>query len=414
MSADTRPIPAPSSSDRNDETLSRTLTLPWLVFYGLGVTVGAGIFALVGEITGVSGRNAPLAFMVAGSIAAITALCYTRLIALYPRAGGEAVYANKGLGHLAGRAAGLGVVVTGTISSAVVALAFAGYVRSLIELPESLVVLAVVVALGLVAIRGIRESVILAAVVTIVEVGTLVVVLAYGFPLLVDLRAVAETFTPMDDGTGLGPILAGAVIAFFAFVGFEDIANMAEETIDPKKTAPRAMIITLAVTMILYVLLATVAVLIPESSGLSESDAPMSTLFEAVSGHDGRVVSVIAVIAMINGILVQIVMASRVLFGMAREDLMPAFLASVDANRQTPVRATVVIVIAITTLALFFPLVGLARATSLVTLGVFTLVDLSLFAIGTKDPSLGIGRWRWLGLFGALLATGLAMWELFG
>lgn len=409
-------VVSPSQKPTTDKQpdLERTLTLPWLVFYGVGVTVGAGIFALVGEIVGVSGRNAPLAFVVAGTIAAITALCYTRLIALFPRAGGEAVYANRGLGRFAGRAAGYGVVTTATISSAVVGLAFAGYVRSLVALPEAVVVATVVVGLGLVAIRGVRESVALAAIVTVVEVGTLIVVLAYGLPWLSDVGAVTEAFTPTGGGAGVAPILAGAVVAFFAFVGFEDIANMAEETVAPRRTAPRAIIITLVVTMTLYVLLATVAVLAPGAAGLSESSAPMSTLFEAVSGRDGRVVSVIAVVAMTNGILVQIVMASRVLFGMAREGLAPSFLADVDADRHTPVRATAMVVAAIVALALFFPLVGLARATSLVTLGVFTLVDLSLFAIGTHEPELGVGRWRWLGLLGAALATGLAMWELVG
>lgn len=411
------PHPTPSGGADHgdpvpDDALKRTLTLPWLVFYGVGVTVGAGIFALVGEIVGLSGRNAPLAFVVAGSIAGMTALCYTRLIALYPRAGGEAVYANRGLGRLAGRAAGFGVVATGTISSAVVALAFAGYVRSLVSLPETLVVMAVVVGLGMVAVRGVRESVALAAVITVIEVGTLLVVLAYGWSALGDFDAVVDAFTPVGEGLGLGPVLAGAVVAFFAFVGFEDIANMAEETVSPRRTGPRAIVITLVVTIVLYVLLATVAVLSPAATALSESSAPMSVLFEAVSGHDGRIISVIAVVAMVNGVLVQIVMASRVLFGMAREGLAPGFFATVDPVRKTPIRATVAVVVGISLLALFFPLVGLARATSLVTLGVFTLVDLSLFSIGTRNPELGVGRWRWVGLLGAVLAMGLATWEL--
>lgn len=404
----------PGEAHPSGDQLERTLTLPWLVFYGLGVTVGAGIFALVGEIVSVSGRNAPLAFLAAGTIAGVTALCYTRLIALMPKAGGEAVYAKRGLGELAGRVAGLGVVATGTISSAVVALAFAGYVRSLVAAPEALVVIAVVVGLGLVAVRGVQESVALAAVITVIEVGTLLVVMAYGLPELANVEAVTDVFALEGGRADLSPVLAGAVIAFFAFVGFEDIANMAEETVSPKRTAPRAIVITLAITMILYLLLSTVAVLIPESAELGESSAPMSMLFEAVSGHDGRLVSIVAVVAMINGILVQIVMASRVLFGMAREGLVPRLFGAVSATRKTPVSATICVVAVIVMLSLFFPLVGLARATSVVTLTVFTLVDLSLFAIGTREPELGLGRWRWVGLIGALLAIALAAWDLLG
>jgi APA family basic amino acid/polyamine antiporter len=380
--------------------------------YGLGVTVGAGIFALVGEIVGIAGDNAPLSFLVAGTVAGITGLSYMQMVRAFPRAGGEAVFANRGLGSVAGRIAGLGVVVTGIISSAAISVAFAGYVRSLVVLPEPIVITALVVGLTFVAARGIRESVIFAAIITVVEVGTLILIIGYGLPLLSDGSAVLSAFKPDLGGLGATPILTGAIVAFFAFVGFEDIANMAEETINPSKTAPRAILITLSLTLAIYVLLTTVAVMVPNRTAFTESDAPLAALFEQVSGIDARAVSVVAVVAMINGILVQIVMASRVLYGMAREQLIPGFFATVDPGRQTPIRSTIVVAAAILLLSLFFPLVGLAKATSLVTLVVFTLVDLSLFSIGTKRPELGLGRWRWVGLVGALLAVSLGGWQL--
>ncbi len=394
--------------------LNRTITLPWLVFYGVGVTVGAGIFALVGEIVGIAGRNAPLSFMTAGAIAAVTALCYTRLIALYPKAGGEAVYANRGLGAWAGRLAGLGVVATGTISSAAIAVAFAGYLRELVAVPAVLISVGLVVVLAAVAARGVRESVVLAAAITALEVGTLAVVIAFGLPLLGDIDAVVSAFTPdlSDSALGWSPILAGAVVAFFAFVGFEDIANMAEETVDAKRTGPLAIIITLVVTITLYVLISTVAALIPNQAEFAVSEAPMATLFTELSGRDGRIVSVIAVTAMLNGVLVQIVMAARMLFGMAGEGLAPSALAAVHPVRQTPVRATMLVAGVIVVLAAFFPLVLLARATSLVILTVFTLVDLSLFMLGSREHRATVGRWRWVGLLGAAMAASLAVWEV--
>ncbi|NNE72238.1 MAG: amino acid permease [Acidimicrobiales bacterium] len=392
--------------------LERSLTLPWLVFYGVGVTVGAGIFALVGEIVSLSGDNAPLAFLVAGLVAGVTAVCYMQLVRAFPRAGGEAVYANRGLGMVAGRIAGLGVVVTGTISSAVIAIAFAGYVRSLVDVPESIVIVAVIVGLAAIAMAGVRESVVFAAVITVIEVGTLLVVIYFGLPLLDDGGGIVDAVTPGVDGAGLSPIFAGAVVAFFAFVGFEDIANMAEETVEPRRTAPRAILWTLSITMVVYTLLSVIAVLVVDRAAITESDAPVAALFEAVSGHDGRIVSVIAVVAMINGILVQIVMASRMLYGMAKERLLPPFFAVVQPSRQTPVRATLAVTGAIVVLALFFPLVELARATSVVILSVFTLVDFSLFALATKSPEMELGRWRWVGLVGGLLAIALAGWEV--
>ena len=410
-----RPTPTAGDDRRPGPTLDRSITLPMLVFYGVGVTVGAGIFALVGEIVEIAGDRAPLSFLVAGVIAGMTGLCYAQLIARFPRAGGEAVYTTRGLGRAAGRLAGLGVVATGTISSAVIALAFAGYVRDLVVVPEGLVAVAVIVVLAGVAIRGVKESVVFAAVITVLEVGTLLVVGAFGLPELTDAGdIVATNLAPWTEGPGLGIVMSGAVVAFFAFVGFEDLANMAEETVDARRTGPRAIVITLVITVAVYVALALVAVSVPDRAAITDSSAPMAALFEQVSGRDGRLISAIAVVAMVNGVLVQIVMAARVLYGMAQEGLVPAGLGVVDERRQTPVRATVLVTGMISMLALFFPLVGLARATSLVTLTVFVLVDVSLFRIGTRarheDP--GLGRWRWMGLVAALGAAGLAAREI--
>jgi basic amino acid/polyamine antiporter, APA family len=401
-----------SAESESADGLERSLTLPWLVFYGVGVTIGAGIFALVGEILATSGSNAPLAFLVAGFVAGVTAVSYMQLVRAFPRAGGEAVFANRGLGPVAGRVAGLGVVVTGTISSAVISIAFAGYVRSIVELPERAVVVFVVLLLALVAMRGAKESVLFAGVLTLVEVGTLLVVIGFGLPLLGDGQAVADTFTPGVHGIGITPIFAGAVVAFFAYVGFEDIANMAEETVDARRTVPRAIAATLVISLTLYVLLAMIAALVPNRVAVTDSAAPLATMFEELSGYDARIVSAMAILAMVNGILVQIVMASRVLYGMAREDLLPSYFAQVDPVRHTPVRATRIVSVAILVLALFFPLVGLAKATSLVTLGVFTLVNLSLFVLGLRSEHPELARWRWHGLMGAGLAFALGAWQI--
>ena len=395
--------------------LKRTLTLPLLVFYGVGVTIGAGIFALIGEIMGVSGDQAPLAFLVAGVIAGVTGLSYMQLVRRFPRAGGEAVYVTNAVGARFGQVAGFGVVVTGTISSAVVALAFGGYVKSLIGVPSIVGALAIIAVVAVVASFGVRESVLLAAGVTLIEVGTLVVVAIFGLPKLVDAPLMSTVFTSGQDGFA-SPILAGAVIAFFAFIGFEDIANMAEETIDPRRTAPRAIAWTLGISIVVYVLLACIAIVLPERSAIVASDAPMATLFEVVSGRGSDVVATVASLAMTNGILVQIVMASRVLYGMAGEGLLPSRLAplgKVHSSRRTPVRATVAVCCVVAVLVSLVPLGQLARITSLVTLCVFSLVNLALFTLGRREGG-QLGRWRYVGLFGMVLTVSLASWEIWG
>lgn len=400
------------SSPGTESALDRTITLPALVMYGLGVTIGAGIFALIGEILGLAGDNAPLSFVVAGILAGFTGVSYMILVGAFPKAGGEAVYVTRGLGTAAGRVAGLAVIVTGIVTGAVVALAFAGYVSSLVDVPERVTAIALVIALSVVAWWGVRESVALAAIITLLEAGILVVVIGFGFDLLGTPGLAADAFVPSLDTAVMSPILAGSVIAFFAFVGFENIANLAEETMNPKRTAPIAIITVLIVSVLIYVLLSLVAVAAPDRAAISESSAPMADLFEQVSGRDPGLVAAIAAIAMLNGILIQVVMASRVLYGMAREQLVPAYFAHVDLKRQTPARATMIVTTAIIALILFFPLVQLARITSLVTLAVFTLVNMALFVLGRRKEVTEVGLSRFVGLVGGALCAALALWQI--
>ncbi|POF28896.1 APC family permease [Roseibium marinum] len=392
--------------------LKRTLTLPWLVFYGVGVTIGAGIFALIGEVLALAGDQAPLSFLLAGTIAGITGISYAVLIQKFPKAGGEAVFVNRGLGRVFARLTGYGVVATGIISSGVIALAFAGYIQELVPLPQPLLVIAVIAVLSAIAWYGVRESIYFAAAITVLELGTLLVVIFYGLPLFGDLGAVAGSFTPTLGVVPLAGIASGGVLAFFAFIGFEDIENMCEETLRPEWTVPRAIFLTLGITVFVYVLLAVIASLAEDRQAIVSSTAPLARLYESVSGLSGKPVAAAATIAMINGILVQIVMASRVLYGMANEGLAPMWLAKVDSRRQTPVRATLIVAAAILMLTFLFPLVRLAEATSLVTLGVFALVNLALFRLGGLAKTGSLHRYRWWGLAGACLCLAIAFFQI--
>lgn len=392
--------------------LNRTLTLPMLVFYGVGVTIGAGIFALIGEIVGLAGRQAPLAFLLAGIIAAATGLSYAKLSAVYPRAGGEAVFVNIGLGPIWGRFVGLGVTATAIISSAVVALAFAGYFQQLLHLPTPLITSVVIVSLAGIAWLGVRESVIFAAIITILEIGTLIVIGALGLPNLNDISLLTESLNPLAANADMMAVSSAAMIAFFAFVGFEDIENMAEETKDAHKNVPRAILITLVLTVVVYMLVALVAVSSMDQAALANSPAPLADLFTALSGRNGAPIALIATIAMVNGILVQIVMASRVLYGMANERLVPSIFGRLDPKRQTPVFSTWFVAGLTIILAVSFPLVHLAQATSAIILVVFSMVNFSLWRIARrKDAAPSLKNWQWLGLFGAVISAGLLLSE---
>jgi len=392
--------------------LRRALGLPLLVFYGLGVTVGAGIFALIGEILGLAGDHAPLAFIIAGIIAAATARAFALLSRRYPRAAGEALYATEGFGRNAGRLAGLGVAATGIVSSAVVGLAFAGYVGTLVALPTEILLVCLLAAIAIVAWIGVKASVMIAAAITVLEVGTLVVVAAAGAPLLSD-AAIWERLLSLPATTvQFEWILAAAAVAFFAFIGFEDIVNMAEETKRPEKTLGPAIAITLVGSIALYSLIAAIAVAAPNREAITGSPAPLADLFATLTGFSPAPISIMAAIAMINGILVQVVMVSRVIYGMAREGLLPAWLGAVETRRQTPLRATVIVTLIIAALALTTPLLNLARVTGYLTLAVFALVNLALFRIASRPDWPGRRRQRLWGLLGAALAGGLLIFEI--
>ena len=393
--------------------LRRVLSLWWLVFYGVGVTIGAGIFALIGDIVAIAGVHAPWAFLVAGLVAGFTAFSYAALSSVYPKAAGEAIYVKHAFASWAGRLVGYGLIVTGLLAGAVIVLAFGRYVSSFSGIPEWMALVAVLAGLAAIAIAGVRESVGFAALITVLEVGTLLLVVAVGLPQAMASPALWDVLTPplaLSPWTG---VLAGGFLAFFAFIGFENIVNMAEETRDASTAIPKAVVLTLAISVLIYALVAIVAAAYPDPAALIASKAPLALLFETSTGRSGAAIAVMASIAMMNGILVQIIMASRVLYGMANEGMAPAFLGRVHASRQTPIAGIGLITLAIAGLALSVPLVRLASVTSLIILIIFTLVNCSLFILGRRsDAPDKLRRWRYWGLAGAAVSLALAVTEL--
>jgi len=393
--------------------LRRVIGLPLLVFYGVGVTVGAGIFALIGEVLAVAGDHAPYGFLVAGIVAGFTAFSYAALSSAFPKAAGEVLYVKHGLGDIPGRIVGYALVVTALASSAVISLAFARYASSFSGVPEWLGFIAILVVLAGVAIAGGRESMALAAVITCLEVGTLLVVIAVGLPQSLENGMFWTVLAPPAGVAAWSGVMAGAFLAFFAFIGFEDIVNMAEETRDAERAVPKAVIWTLVISVAVYGLVAAVAAAHPDRAVLTASKAPLAVMFEGATGRSGAVIAVMASIAMVNGILVQIVMASRVIYGMANEGMMPKVLGRVDERRQTPVIAILLITALIVVLGLTVPLLRLAETTSLVILSIFAAVNFSLFLLGRRAGAPErLHRWRWWGLAGTAISLGLIASEV--
>jgi len=369
--------------------LRRVISFPLLLLYGLGTTVGAGIYALMGPVASHAGGAAPLSFLIASSLAGLTAVSFAALSARFPRSAGEAVYFREAFGQRTGASLlGLAVVLSGCVSAATISRAFAGYLQGVVDVPAWLSILAVVLVLTAVAIWGIQQSLSLAAVVTLIEIAGLLLVVWAARGALDELPARASELWPSVPGAAWPGVFAGGLIAFYAFLGFEDMVNVAEEVKDVRHAMPLAIGLTLVLTTLIYILVATVSVLTVPPAALMASKEPLALVYRTASGSQSPLLNAIAILAMMNGAMIQIVMASRVLYGLAGEPLVPRGVGQVHARFRTPHRATLGVGALILALALFFPIEPLAAAASSITLLVFSAVNASLAWLLFRDPSM--------------------------
>ncbi len=367
--------------------LKRSLGLTLVVLYGLGVTIGAGIYVLIGATAGQAGLYAPLSFGIAALVMAPTAASFAELSSRMPVSAGEAAYVREGFSSRGlALAVGLLVVTAGSVSAAAVAIGAAGYIAVFIAAPETLIITLVVLAMGLAAAWGILESVSFAGVLTLIEIGglVLIVVACIGHDPTITLR-LGEVVPSNFDPVIWSGIFSAGLLAFFAFIGFEDLVNIAEEVKHPLKVLPWAIFLTLALSTLIYVMVVSVAVLSVPVEGLAASKAPLGFVYESVTGGSPLVISAIAIVATLNGIIVQMIMASRVLYGLSSQGDLPEILSRVSPLTRTPLIATALVVAIILILALLFPIGSLAEMTSRVTLTIFSLVNLALLRIKLRE-----------------------------
>jgi APA family basic amino acid/polyamine antiporter len=393
-------------STNEPKGLKKRLGTTHILLYGVGTMLGAGIYVLVGKVAGYSGTSAPLSFLIAGILAGLTAYSYSLLTPRFPKSGGEIEYVRAATGSKRLSAiVGWGVIFTGFISASAIAKGFVGYLDVFIELPDWVVIVGIIVILSAIAIWGIGESMTVIGVITLIEVSGLIFIISASG---VSLSEIKDGFVdPILNNTDYDvvAIFQGAFLAFYAFVGFEDLANIAEEAKNPKKSMPVALIGGLLITLVLYILVAIVAVVALPMDVLSSTNAPMAEILAPKGEGYITFITLISLIAVINGVLAQIVMGARVLFGLSREGNAPAFLNSIHQRFQTPVAATVVMAVIIILLAVFVPIVSLANATSYVIISVFVLVNFSqviLIRRDRKGKMYGTIKF-WLPLLGGVL-----------
>ncbi|MBC7578252.1 MAG: amino acid permease [Tardiphaga sp.] len=371
----------------------RSLTLTHAVLYGLGVTIGAGIYVLVGVAAGRSGMHAPLAFLGAAIVMSFTAATFAELGTRMPVSASEAAYVesafHRGWFSLA---VGLLVVATATVSAATISAGSAGYIAVFVPVPAVWIITGVVLAMGAVACVATVHSVSFAGLMTVVEVGGLVLIIIAGMTRGSEvISRLPEMWPTMRDTTAWTGIASTSLIAVFAFIGFEHLVNVAEEMQQPNRTLPRALFFTLGLTALIYGLIVWIAVIAVPPAELSRSPAPLALVFERLTGLPLVTMSAIAIIATLNGVIVHIIMIGRVLYGLADQGNLPKFLTRLNPVTHTPIVATMIGVGAILILSLAVPLVGLADLTSRLTLVIFAIVNVALIRIKLRGDQVPPG-----------------------
>jgi basic amino acid/polyamine antiporter, APA family len=377
------PALAADAVDQSEE-LTRAISAPLLFFYVLGDVLGSGIYALIGVMAANVGGAFWTSFVIGVGAAMLTGFAYAELITKYPKAAGAALYVSRAFGSRFGTfLVTFATVAASLAATGALALAFSGYflelVRSFLSIPLLVAALIFVIVLAYVNFRGISESVKVNLVMSITEIAGLVLVLVIGAAVL--FGGDANLSRPFQFNEGGNPALlalTGAALAFFAMTGFENAANVAEETQNPSRVYPRALLGGMAAAGLIYLVIAFVASMVVQTGQLAGSEvALLQVVREGPIPFPAWIFSTIACIAITNTCLVALITSSRIMYGMARERAVPRIFARTHRSRRTPL-----IAIVFTTIVALILIVGvgeagvntLANATVAFLLAVFALV----------------------------------------
>ncbi len=367
--------------------LRRTIGPFQLTLYALGSMLGSGIYGLIGQAAGISGNAVWLSFLVALVAALLTALSYASLGSRYPHAGGAAYVVQRAFRlPFVSFAVGLAVAGSSLLSVATQSRVFAANLAELVGAHDHIpwIALGFVLVLGSVVLRGIREAMWVNVLCTLVEAGGLLLVIGFGAKYWGAISYFEFSAEEAEGGLAL-VILQGAVLTFFAYIGFEDSINVAEECRDPQRTVPLGLVTAMVLSALLYVAVAITAVSVVPSRELAEAPGPLTLVMaRAAPWLPPAVFTVITLFAVANTALVNYVTASRLLYGMARQQLLPARLGAVHERRRTPHVAIGLIFLLLAPLSLLGSVGELAAATVLLLLSVFAVVNIALVVLKVR------------------------------
>ncbi len=386
--------------------LKRGLGLFSTTMYGLGVIFGAGIFALISIGAGLAGNTLWLAFFLSALIAIFTAFSYAELSSAFPKEAAEYTYTRKAF-HSETFSFAIGwVIAIGTmIAAATVAIGFGGYLQALSGIDPVIGALAIIIAMSILNYIGINESAKFNNIATSFEVLGLLAVIVIGF---ISHPTIESNLLELPSN-GISGIIAAVSVVFFAYIGFENLTNLSEEVKDSRKTIPMALMLSLGISTIIYILVAVAAVREVGWSALSQSNAPLTLVVSATLGRYSSLLSYIALFATANTVLMFLIVPSRIFYGMSKGGSLPKFL-SVTGSRKTPMISVAIVGVLAALFASAFDIKTVAQLANLAVFFAYLAVNASLIILANSDDKrsffspriFGIPVLAWLGVLSTL------------
>ena len=361
--------------------LRRVLGLVEVTAGGVGIIIGAGIYVLLGAATAHAGPLVWVAFLIAAVLSALTGLSYAELSSMFPSAAGEYEYTRQAWPDWVAFVVGWTMIMGLLVAAATVSLGFGRYAGHFLEVDPRAAALGLLVAVSVVATLGIKHSARLTVALSAVQVGGLVLVVAIGVPHIGDVDLFASP--------GPAGVLGAAALVFFAFIGFDEVITLAEETRDPTRTVPRALLLALGLSTLLYVTVAIASVSVLGAPALAASSRPLADVMAHVLGAGAAtVVAAIALLTTTNTTLLALTAASRVIYGMAKAGALPSALARIDPTRGAPRRAVMAGLVVAAAFAALGDFTVIAAVTDFAVYVVFLSVNASVIMLRRTRPDL--------------------------
>lgn len=385
--------------------LTRHMGLFHLTMYGVGLILGAGIYVLIGEAAGFAGNSMWISFLLGTVVALFAGLSYAELSALYPKAAAEYTFVKNAFkNNFFGFIIGWLTAITSIIVAATVALGFGGYLTQFVDLPITIGAILLIGILSIVNFIGIKESAWANTIFALITAAGLVLIIFLGFTI-----EPVESIDYFEAPNGTTGIILAFVLIFFAFIGFEDMANVAEEVKRPKKTIPKAIILSVVITGVIYILVSLSVVRILNWEELAASSAPLADVAHSVLGINGSVtLSLIALFATASTVLITLVAGARILYGMAKSNSLPQILGRIHPKTKTPWIAVIVILITSVGFSFVGDIVIIANVVVFAVVITFAAINLAVIVLRYTEPVLerpfrvpiNIGKFPILPLFG--------------